>query len=130
MNSEREKEAEILAQEIHENLLESCRILRKIVVSKGVFKRKGEREALLGIDLEEYGEMAKEFKEGLSQIENLVKEGTALSLFAKIEEFYNLFCMMKRARWESDVRTTHELSRAISDFTVSSGKVIGFLKGK
>lgn len=130
MDFEREKEAEILAYEIYESLLDSCKILRKgLPVSKR--KIKGLGEALFwGDDEVEYGRLLVEFNDGLDRIERLVEDGTALEVFNELKDFYDTFCMMKRVHWESDVKMTQKLAKAIHDFGNASSRVIGFLKGK
>lgn len=130
MDFEREKEAEILAYEIYESLLDSCEVLRKgLPVSKR--KIRGLGEALFwGKDEVEYGRLLVEFNEGLDRIERIVREGTALEVFNELKDFYDTFSMMKSVHWESDVRMTQKLAKAVHDFGNASSRVIGFLRGK
>lgn len=127
---EREKEAEILADEIYESLTDSCGILRKgLPVS--MRKVKGLGNAMFwGDDEVEYKRLLVEFNEGLDRIERIVREGTALELFNELNGFYDTFCMMKSVHWESDVKMTQKLAKAIYDFGNASSRVIGFLRGK
>lgn len=127
---EREKEAEILAYEIHKSILDSCGVLRKgLPVS--MRKIRGMGEALFwGDDVVEYGRLLEEFNEGLDRIEYLVREGTPQELFNELNSFYNTFSTMKNIHWESDAKFTRKLAQAVRDFGYASSRVIGFLRGK
>lgn len=130
MDFEREKEAEILAYEIYESLIDSCEVLRKgLPVS--MRKVKGLGDAMFwGDDVVEYKRLLVEFNEGLDRIERLVEDGTAWEVFNELNSFYDTFCMMKRVHWESDTKFTRKLAKAIHDFGNASSRVIGFLRGK
>lgn len=130
MDFEREKEAEILADEIYESVLDSCGILRKgLPVSMQKIRGLGQ-SLFWGDDEVEYKQLLVEFNEGLDRIERIVREGTALELFNELNGFYDTFSMMKSVHWESDVKMTQKLAKAIHDFGNASSRVIGFLRGK
>lgn len=130
MDFEREKEAEILADEIYESILDSCGILRKgLPVSMQKIRGLGQ-SLFWGDDEVEYKQLVVEFNEGLDRIERIVREGTALELFNELNDFYNTFSIMKSVHWESDVKMTQKLAKAIHDFGNASSRVIGFLRGK
>lgn len=130
MDFEREKEAEILADEIYESILDSCGILRKgLPVSMQKIRGLGQ-SLFWGDDEVEYKQLLVEFNEGLDRIERIVREGTALELFNELNDFYNTFSIMKSVHWESDVKMTQKLAKAIHDFGNASSRVIGFLRGK
>lgn len=130
MDFERQKEAEILADEIYESILDSCGILRKgLPVSMQKIRGLGQ-SLFWGDDEVEYKQLLVEFNEGLDRIERIVREGTALELFNELNDFYNTFSIMKSVHWESDVKMTQKLAKAIHDFGNASSRVIGFLRGK
>lgn len=130
MDFERQKEAEILADEIHESILDSCGPLRKgLPVSMQKIRGLGQ-SLFWGDDEVEYKRLLVEFNEGLDRIERIVREGTALELFNELKDFYNTFSIMKSVHWESDVKMTQKLAKAVYDFGNASSRVIGFLRGK
>lgn len=130
MDFERQKEAEILADEIYESILDSCGTLRKgLPVSMQKIRGLGQ-SLFWGDDEVEYKRLLVEFNEGLDRIERIVREGTALELFNELNDFYNTFSIMKSVHWESDVKMTQKLAKAIHDFGNASSRVIGFLRGK
>lgn len=130
MDFERQKEAEILANEIHESILDSCGPLRKgLPVSMQKIRGLGQ-SLFWGDDEVEYKRLLVEFNEGLDRIERIVREGTALELFNELNDFYNTFSMMKSVHWESDVKMTQKLAKAVYEFGNASSRVIGFLRGK
>lgn len=130
MDFERQKEAEILAEEIYESILDSCGPLRKgLPVSMQKIRGLGQ-SLFWGDDEVEYKRLLVEFNEGLDRIERIVREGTALELFNELKDFYNTFSIMKSVHWESDVKMTQKLAKAVYDFGNASSRVIGFLRGK